>query len=149
MYETKVARPEHKVAGVKTRWERSPSGAWYGFDDDDVHVTGGGHLLPGPAGPSWDDRPSSPPDRAGLERAKRAGMAAMAEGFGGVLPDGAAPCGTCVPCQVGRPAECRRPVGRAEALLRAGLAHDADRIRAEALAAELAMLHVELSAGLA
>jgi hypothetical protein len=73
----------------------------------------------------------------------------MAEGFGGVLPDGAATCGTCVPCQVGRPAECRRPVGRAEALLRAGLAHDADRIRAEALAAELAMLHVELSAGLA
>jgi hypothetical protein len=144
---TNLRGVKHKVAGVK-RWTRAPSGARYLLDDDDVHVTGGGHLLPGPAGSSWDDRPTSPPDRAALERAKRAGMAAMAEGYGGVLPDGAAVCGTCVPCQVGRPAECRRPVGRAEALHRAGLARDADRVRAEAVLAELGGLYVELAAGL-
>jgi hypothetical protein len=136
------ARMEHKVVGTKTQWTRAPSGAWYEIDDD-VTVTGGGHLLPGPAGPSWDDRP--PPDPAALEKARLAGLAALREGYGGVLPDGAAPCGTCVPCQVGRPAECRRPVGKAEAMLRAGQAHDAAVIRDRLVLYELEMLAVEMA----
>jgi hypothetical protein len=68
MYETRIARIEAKVAGVKTVWYTAPSGARYGFDDDDDpgpatgHPTGGGYLLPGPAAASWDDRP---PDSVG------------------------------------------------------------------------------------
>ena len=77
-------------------------------------------------------------DRVGLERAMAAGMGALREGFGGVLPDGQAPCGTrCVPCQVGRPQECRRPQSKAMATLRREQAA-ADRIdQAEADALEL------------
>ena len=151
MYETKIARMEAKVAGVKTVWHQAPSGARYGFDDDDDpgpatgHPTGGGYLTPGPAAPSWDDAP----DPAALAKATRGGQAALAAGYGGVLPDTTmAPCGACPACQYGRPQECRRPLSKAEARLRAGQALDADRRRTEATVAELGALYVELSAGL-
>jgi hypothetical protein len=93
------------------------------------------------AGASWD----APPDPAGLERAKHAALAA---GFGEVLADGQAPCATCPACQVGRLQDCRRPLSKAEARLRAGQALDADRARASATVAELGALYLELSAGL-
>lgn len=94
------------------------------------------------AGASWDADP------AALAKATRAGMAALTAGYGEALPDGQAPCGTCPACQVGRPAQCRRPLSKAEARLRAGQAVDADRARASATVAELGALYVELSAGL-
>ena len=93
-------------------------------------------------GASWDADP------AALAKATRAGMAALADGYGVVLPDGQAPCLTCVPCQVGRPQGCRRPLSKAEARLRAGQALDADRRRTEATVAVLGALYAELSAGL-
>jgi hypothetical protein len=95
------------------------------------------------AGASWDADP------AALAKAERAGMAALTAGYGSVLPDATmAPCGTCVPCQVGRPQECRRPLSKAEARLHAGQAVDADRARTSAAVAELGALYVELTAGL-
>jgi hypothetical protein len=146
MYQTTaVGRMEHKTAGVKTVWHRAPSGVLYGFDDeqvlDDLAAAGAG-----PAGVSLVDG-------AGLERAKAAGLAALREGFGGVLPDGQAPCGTCPPCQVGRPAQCRRPLCKAEARLRAGQQRDDDRARqraeGRALLAELELTAAELAIELA
>jgi hypothetical protein len=94
------------------------------------------------AGAGWDADP------AALAKATQVGMAALAASYGSALPDGMAPCGTCPACQYGRPAQCRRPMSKAEARLRAGQALDADRRRTEATVAELEMLAVELAAGL-
>jgi hypothetical protein len=134
---------ERKVAGVKTRWVRAPSGARYGFADETG--SGGGYLLPGPSAPSWDDRP---PDPAALEKAKQAGRAAMAAGYGQARADGLVPCTVCPACDAGYPEQCRHPSSKAAARHEAALAADADRVRAEVLLAELGGLYVELSAGL-
>jgi hypothetical protein len=140
---------EHKILISPARaWERAtpaqrrtwfPDGAPAGTDQ---HGGPYGAAAGHGSGASWDAEP------AGLAKAERAGMAALAAGYGGVLPDGMAPCATCPACQVGRPQDCRRPRSKAEARLLAGQAVDADRVRASATVAELEMLVVELAAGL-
>ena len=55
---------------------------------------------------------------ASLDAAVAAGQRALLEGFGSVLPDGQAPCGTCMACTYGQPGSCRRPLSKAMAILR-------------------------------
>jgi hypothetical protein len=55
---------------------------------------------------------------ASLDAAIAAGQRALREGYGSVLPDGQAPCGTCASCTYGHPEGCRRPVSKAMATLR-------------------------------
>jgi hypothetical protein len=114
MYQTTaVGRMHHKVVGGEgVTWRQAPSGAWYGFDDDQV--------AEGPAAGSR------------LEIAKAAGMAALAEGYGSPRLDGLVPCGHCPACDAGYPASCRRPRSKAEARLRAAQQRDDDRGRQRA-----------------
>ena len=139
MYETKVIISPARAYARATAAQRR---TWF----PEGPPPGAGAASAGPAGygagASWDAEP------AGLAKAERAGMAALAAGYGSALPDGLAPCGTCPACQYGRPAQCRRPLSKAEARLHAGQALDADRRRAEATVTELEMLAVELAAGL-
>jgi hypothetical protein len=143
MYQTKVARPEHKraISEAEAYRRATPAQRRYWFPDG--APSGAKGTLP-PSAASWDDGP----DAAGLERARRAGIAALAAGYGGVLPDGQAPCGVCPACDAGLPAHCRRPLSKAEARLRSAQLHDADRTRAEVVLAELGGLSVELAARL-
>jgi hypothetical protein len=84
-------------------------------------------------------------DGARLDAAKAAGMAALREGFGSVLPGGQCPCGICPPCQYGQPAGCRWPVSRATAILRRKQAADPVVVALRDLdAAEGAMLAAEV-----
>jgi hypothetical protein len=89
------------------------------------------------------DRPARailgrPASSAGvLERAKAAGRAAQQAGYGGVLPNGQAPCGTCPSCTYGHPEGCRRPKQKAIAQLEAAQAQARRIDRAERWAVEL------------
>jgi hypothetical protein len=56
-------------------------------------------------------------DGAQLELAMAAGMAALQAGYGGVLPDGQAPCGHCPSCTYRHPEGCRQPRQKALAQL--------------------------------
>lgn len=115
-------RLEHKVV-----WRQAPSGAWYGFADDESPAAG-------PSGPAWGDGPPA----ADLARAMAAGKAAVAAGYGPQLRhDGLVPCGHCVPCDHGQPDRCHRPVERVEARLTAQQA-EGDRVdQADRASAEL------------
>jgi hypothetical protein len=119
-------RLEHKVMGHRVV-HRSESGATYAWiepDDDPVSAPS--------TGPSWDDGPA-------LERAKAAGRAALAAGYGAPTSrsDGLVACGHCTPCAYNRPDRCRQPQQKALAREAAGQAQ-ADRIdQAEATALEL------------
>jgi hypothetical protein len=127
-YKDLAGRMEHKVNGWRqTEWQTNPvSGAryrWLVRDNDDPAPSS-------PAAPAWDDGPAS---AAVLTRAKMAGLAALQSGYG----RGPASCGTCPSCTYGRPQDCRRPLGKAMARLRAAQAA-ADRVdQAEATAVEL------------
>jgi hypothetical protein len=77
---------------------------------------------------------------ASLAEAMSAGRRALEAGYGGVLPDGQAPCGTCPSCTHGRPQNCRRPTSKAMARLRADQA-EGDRLD-QAWAAAVANQHV-------
>jgi len=145
MYETKIlvspARAYERATPAQRRaW--FPEGPPAGYDPGGGPYGAGAFAGPANygAGAAWD--------QAGLGKATRAGMAALQAGYGEVLPDGLAPCGSCPPCQFERPWQCRRPQSKAEARLRAGQVLDADRARASATVAELGALYVELSAGL-
>jgi hypothetical protein len=143
MYQTKVARPEHKRSiTAQEAWLRATAAQRRYWFPDGAPPGAKGTLPPSAA--SWDDGP----DAAGLERARRAGLAALAAGYGGVLPDGQAPCGVCPACDAGYPQRCRHPLSKAIAQLQAAQARDADRVRAEVVLAELGGLYVELAAGL-
>jgi hypothetical protein len=116
-----------------------------------------GHPPP-PPGKSWADHYS--PGMAGggpagvelvdgarLDVAMAAGLAALRDGFGSVLPDGQAPCGTCPSCTYGSPSSCRRPVSKAMATLRRKQAADpgSDVESADAL---LSLVTAELAMGI-
>jgi hypothetical protein len=96
----------------------------------------------------YGDGPDGGPDRANLQRALLAGQRALQAGYGGVLPDGQAPCGACPSCTYGHPEGCRRPSSKAMARLQAAQAADADRTRDQVILAELEGLTVELAARL-
>ena|SRR5215207_1682028 len=133
MYETKI------VVSPARAWERATPAqrrTWF----PDGPPAGPANAAPAGygAGASWDADP------AAVAKATRAGMAALAAGYGEVLADGMAPCATCPACQYGRPQDCRRPRSKAQARLLAG----PDRARTLAMVAELGALYVELSAGL-
>jgi hypothetical protein len=121
---------EHKVGGRKaTTWHYNPSSsAWYGWQEPDDDGTT--DRSTGPA-PSWDDGPA-------LEKAKAAGRAALAAGFGPTSrPDGLLGCGHCVPCAYNRPDRCHHPLEKSVARAMAGQAQ-ADRIaQAEAAMVEM------------
>jgi hypothetical protein len=68
-----------------------------------------------PVGPSGVERV----DGASFDAAMAAGRRALEAGYGGVLPDAQAPCGTCPSCTYGHPEGCRRPASKAMARLRA------------------------------
>jgi hypothetical protein len=94
--------------GKSIPWRYSDSGARYYsvyWDDDDPGT-------PSPAaGPAWDD---DAPPAAILTRAKAAGRAALAAGYGpSTRADGLVPCGHCTKCDLGRPDLCRQPQQKA------------------------------------
>jgi hypothetical protein len=76
-------------------------------------------------------------DGASLDVAMAAGLAALQAGYGGVLPGGQAPCGTCPSCTYGHPEGCRRPKQKAVAQLEAAQAQARRIDRAERWAVEL------------
>jgi hypothetical protein len=107
-------------------WRDGPDGERYYSDDEDRAPA----PTPSASGPSWNDD-------AMLLRAKAAGRRALQAGYGGVLPNGLAPCGTCPSCVYGHPEGCRRPKQKAIAQLEAAQAQARRIDRAERWAVEL------------
>jgi hypothetical protein len=145
MYETKLAPVEVKdriISAQEAYATCTPAQRQHWFPDG--RPTGKGTL----AVPQYGDPSDVGSDPAALERAMLAGRAAVAAGYGSVRADGMTPCGTCPPCQVGYPAQCRKPLSKAAARLRDAQARDVDTTRDRLVLYELEWAGVELAARL-
>jgi hypothetical protein len=137
-YETKVAPVEHKRRiSEQEAWQRctpAQRAAWFPHG----RPTGKGTL----AAPQYGDP-------VALDKATRAGLAAMAAGFGPpVRADRRVPCYHCARCDVGAYGRCQHAKSVAEARLLDGQARDARASRDRLVLVELEMLAVELAARL-